>query len=245
MSQVVILQTLRLWMYFFHHSCHQVVSVLLAEYWNLLQVCNPSWWTSLHVNFITDMIMLHRTWCRLDVHCDRPHDSGKFGDCSKWFLYCRKITHKLKKWLERIYPNIETAAFLWMMLLKSPLCWLLSSVQSPVDTGSSPELCPAWAPQSRSPSAPCSVCTCPNPSPSRAATWAAAGRTDLSRLPLQATQIHRRTAGAIPLLQVLQRPSPSHTPQQPFQHLNPVSARKLLTHSCYGWWQIIITASVV
>lgn len=101
----------------------------------------------------------------------------------------------------------------------------VSSVQYPADTGSSPELCPAWAPRSRSPSPLRFVCICPSPSPSRAATWAAAERRYLSCRPLWATQIHHRTTL---LFQVQQRPSPSLRPLQlPFQSLSPVSAHTL------------------
>lgn len=115
--------------------------------------------------------------------------------------------------------------------MKPLLCCLALSVQYPVDTGSSPELCPAWAPLRRSPSALCFVCTCPSPSQSRAARWAAAERRDLCCLSLWAAQIHHHP---IHLLQ--QRPSPSHRPpQQPFPRLNPVCthALQLLTHPQY------------
>lgn len=54
----------------------------------------------LHVNVLTDMIMSsdNVTLTEHDADsvfiCDRSHDSGKFGDSSKRFLYCRKITDK-------------------------------------------------------------------------------------------------------------------------------------------------------
>ncbi len=104
-------------------------------------------------------------------------------------------------------------------------CAVPCSVRYPVVMGSSPEPCSAWAPLSRSPSALCSACTCPNPSPSRAATWAAAERRDRLWLPPRATQIHRHTTRAIFLLQ--QRQPPSNRPQQPVRHLNPVSTHTL------------------
>lgn len=127
-----------------------------------------------------------------------------------------------------------SSSFIWMWcpwrLWKSYFFWFSffssltfffskpSSVQFPVDMGSSPELCLAWVPHSRSLEAPCCACTCPSPSPSRAAAWDSAETTNQ----WTATQ---RCSPHIPLfLQVQWRPAPSFRTSQPlFQPPSQVS----------------------
>lgn len=118
--------------------------------------------------------------------------------------------------------------------------YFLSSAQCPADMGSSPELCPAWAPRSLNPSALCFVCTCPRLSPSRVATWAAVDTCPLPQM-LHLLNILRgglnaqkRNLSCLPLrgtraifLQFQQRQSHYHrSQQQPSPHLSPVSRHK-------------------